>query len=130
MRRALWPGCSEDRHELEIEQLATGVVLVAEKEQGSFGGFVEVSVRRDHVDGASSAPVAYLEAWYVAPEFQGQGIGRQLLQHAERWASNQGFKELASDAELDNVGSIEAHRACGFTETCRAVHFIKRLRDS
>src|SRR5215207_10191433 len=102
MRRALWPSCSEERHELEIEQLGDGVVLVAEEQKGSLCGFVEVSIRRAHVEGASSAPVAYLEAWYVDPKFQGQGLGRQLLKHAEQWASNRGFVELASDAELDN----------------------------
>jgi aminoglycoside 6'-N-acetyltransferase I len=127
MRRALWPSCSEDRHRLEIEQLGPGIVLVAEQQKGSLCGFVEISVRRDHVEGTASSPVAYLEAWYVAPEFQEQGVGRQLLERGQQWACDQGFTELASDAELDNAGSIEAHRACGFTEAGRTVHFIKPL---
>jgi aminoglycoside 6'-N-acetyltransferase I len=129
MRRALWPNCSKDRHELEMEQLGGGVVLVAEKQKGFLCGFVEISIRRDHVEGASSAPVAYLEAWYVDPGFQAQGVGRQLLKHAEQWASDHGFEELASDAELDNTRGIDAHRACGFTETGRSVHFIRRLSN-
>ena len=131
MRYALWPQCSLERHELEIQQLSAsrdcGVVLVAVSEDGSLCGFAELAIRRDHVDGASSAPVAYLEGWYVDPELRGAGIGRKLLQAAEQWAAARGLRELASDAELDNDRALEVHRACGFTETCRAIHFIKPL---
>ncbi len=37
---------------------------------------------------------------------------------------------VASDAELDNARAIEVHRACGFTETCRAVHFMKPISSA
>ena len=46
---------------------------------------------------------------------------------AAQWAREQGFKEIASDAKCENRDSIAAHAACGFVETCRAVHFIKRI---
>ena len=131
MRYALWPDCSPERHQLEIRQLtaakACGLVLVAVRENGSLCGFAELSIRHDHVDGALSVPVAYLEGWYVDPDVRGVGIGRQLLAAAERWAAARGLRELASDAELDNPRSIQAHRSCGFTESCRAVHFIKPI---
>lgn len=131
MRCALWPDCSAERHQLEIRQLTTsteaGVVLVAERDNGALCGFAEVSIRRDHVDGASVVPIAYLEGWHVDADVRGRGIGRQLLEAAEKWAATRGLKELASDAELDNRGSIEAHASCGFIETCRAVHFIKTI---
>ena len=133
MRSALWPGCGALRHWLEIQQLTKssgeGIVLVAENDDdGSLCGFAEVSIRRDHVDGAASAPVAYLEGWYVDAQVRGRGIGRKLLAAVESWAAERGLNELASDAELDNKSSIKAHVSCGFTETCRAVHFIKPIR--
>jgi len=131
MRRALWPNCSEARHRLEIEQLNAfdggGTVLVVEKESGSLCGFAEISIRHDHVDGAESTPIPYLEGWYIDAAFRNQGTGRKLLEAAERWAASRGFTQLASDAELENVGSIRAHLRYGFTETCREVHFIKRI---
>ena len=102
-------------------------MLVAVREGGGLCGFAELSVRRDHVDGASAVPVAYLEGWYVDPDVRGRGIGLQLLDAAEKWAVVRGLKELASDAELNSPGSIEAHVSCGFTEICRAVHFIKPI---
>jgi len=132
MRNALWPDCSPQRHELEIQQLTAAedcaAVLVAVRENGSLCGFVEIAIRHDHVDGASSVPVAYLEGWYVDADVCGTGIGRRLLEAAEQWAAARGLKELASDAEIENHLSIQAHRSCGFTETCRAVHFIKPIQ--
>jgi len=131
MRHALWPDCNEERHALEIQQLsaknAGGIVLVAADDNGSLCGFAELSIRHDHVEGTSRVPVPYLEGWYVDDGFRGQGIGRRLIEQAGKWATEQGFAELASDSELQNTRSIRAHAACGFTETGRAVHFVKRL---
>jgi aminoglycoside 6'-N-acetyltransferase I len=132
LRRALWPDCSPARQWLEIQQLAAsqhpGVVIVAERDNRALCGFAEVSIRHEHVDGTSSVPVAYLEAWYVEREFRRQGIGRQLLEAVEAWAVARGLKELASDAELETPSSIATHLSCGFRETCRAVHFVKPIR--
>lgn len=131
LRYALWPECSPARQWLEIQNFAAsqqpGVVIVAQPENGRLCGFVEVSVRHDHVDGTESVPVAYLEAWYVEAEFRGRGIGRQMLEAVEAWALARGLKELASDAELENTTSVATHLSCGFRETCRAVHFVKTI---
>ena len=71
----------------------------------------------------------YLEAWYVKPEFQGLGYGRELMRHAEDWAREGGFDELASDSEIGNTRSIEMHKHLGFEEVERVVCFLKRLED-
>ncbi len=131
MRNALWPECSPERHALEIRELTRpangGIVLVATNDDGSLGGFIEISIRGDHVEGTSAVPVPYVEGWYVDPEIRGQKIGRKLLEAAEKWATARGFRELASDAEVSNPTGIRAHLASGFTETCRTVHFVKQI---
>jgi aminoglycoside 6'-N-acetyltransferase I len=130
MRCELWPECSAERHALEIREWASqsdGLLLVAESGEGGLCGFIEVSIRRDHVDGTTSSPVPYVEGWYVDGKYRGRGIGGQLLAAVEQWARDHGFKEIASDAELENHESIAAHAACGFIETCRAVHFVRRI---
>jgi len=128
LRFELWPQCPADRHELEVEQLlpSDGVVVVADAD-GQLIGFAEVSVRRDHVEGTRSAPVPYLEGWYVRAAHRGQGIGRRLLDFVEHWAISRGYGELASDAEIQNHQSIRLHRSLGFTEVGRSVHFVKKL---
>ncbi len=128
LRAELWPDCSLERHRLEIAQLgrSAGVVALAVRAAEPIG-FAEVSIRIDHVEGTSSTPVPYLEGWYVAPAYRGQGIGTALLEFAEAWARKRGYHEIASDAELDNEASILLHRRRGFAEVGRTVHFVKKL---
>jgi aminoglycoside 6'-N-acetyltransferase I len=129
LRRALWPDCPAERHSLEMDQLrcSDGVVLLAEDSDGQIVGFAEISIRRDHVEGTLSAPVPYLEGWYVIPGQRRRGIGRALIKSAESWALEAGFLELASDAESDNHDGIQAHRDLGFREVGRSVHFVRPL---
>jgi aminoglycoside 6'-N-acetyltransferase I len=130
LRRALWPDCPDGRHVLEMEQLlrSDGAILLAEERGGQVVGFAELSIRKDHVEGTTSAPVPYLEGWYVMPAHRGMGIGRALIRHVEEWALAAGFSEIASDAELNNPDSIRAHAHLGFREVGRTVHFVRRLK--
>ncbi len=107
---------------------AHGVVLLAEEPDGRAVGFAEVSVRRDHVEGTSSAPVPYLEGWYVVPGCRRRGIGRALIERVAEWALGAGFSELASDAEIGNIESLRAHEDLGFREVGRSVHFVLPLK--
>ena len=130
LRRVLWPDCSEHKHRLEISQVlqSDGVVFVAENDHGKLIGFAEVSLRRDHVDGASISPVPYLEGWLIEARYRKQGVGRALIEAVERWATARGYTELASDAELENLLSIRLHKRLGFSEIDRNVTFLKKLR--
>jgi aminoglycoside 6'-N-acetyltransferase I len=131
MRRSLWPDCSDEMHALEIERQIQqgdgGAVFVYEREKGGLGAFIELSIR-ERVDGSFSERVGYVEGWYVDPDLRGGGVGRQLMTRAEEWVTGWGLIELASDAEIENERSIDAHHALGFRETFRLAHFIKRLK--
>src|SRR5438552_7225529 len=129
LRRSLWPRCSDHKHRLEMAQLAKsgGIVLVAENSRGRLIGFAEVSLRHDHVDGASICPVPYLEAWFVEPSFRKRGLGRLLIDAVEHWAGTRGYTELASDALIENTLSISLHKRLGFSEIDRNVTFLKAL---
>ena len=63
----------------------------------------------------------------MAADLRGSGVGRALIAAAEQWARDRQYTELASDALLDNTGSYAAHRALGFEEVERAIHFRKAL---
>ena len=129
MRTTFWPECQPEMHEIEMKE-QTGsdrfAVYVFEREKGRLGGFIELAVR-DRVDGCMSPKVGYIEGWYVDSDLRGQGIGRLLVEQAETWTREQRLSELASDAELANEHSIQAHVALGFQETFRLVHFRKSL---
>ena len=101
-------------------------VFVAEREDGSVAGFVDVGARR-YADGCDTSPVGYIEAWYVDPDVRRKGYGRALLEAAEEWARGRGYREMASDAQLNNEISYEAHRRAGYAEVDRVVQFRKGL---
>lgn len=125
MRQLLWPDCPPDTHRAEMATLG-GAVFVAVRECGGLCGFVEASLR-SFAEGCDSGPVGYIEGWYVDPDSRRQRVGGRLLQAAEEWARASGCCEAASDAELDNVLSQQAHAALGYQEVGRSVHFRKPL---
>ena len=120
MRRTLWPDGAET-HGVEIEEFFSGAakepvaVLLADDPAGGPIGFAELSLRAC-AEGCRTSPVAYLEGWFVEEPARRQGVGRLLVEAAERWARGRGCRELASDSESGNDVSLAAHRAAGFEE--------------
>ncbi|MDJ0711871.1 MAG: GNAT family N-acetyltransferase [Woeseiaceae bacterium] len=102
-------------------------VLVADSGDGTLAGFVEIG-SRPYGEGCETSPVAYLEGWYVDSEYRRQGLGTQLVEAAEEWARSEGFREMASDTELDNEISLAAHTELGYEEVERQICFRKSLR--
>ena len=130
LRQFLWDESSDDEHRVELldiyEHHETQFVLVAEIDNGKLVGFLEASVR-PFVEDCHSDHVGYLEGWFVEPEYRKQGIGRRLVKAAENWAREKGCTEMASDAEVGNDLSLEAHLKFGYEETSRLVHLRKDL---
>jgi aminoglycoside 6'-N-acetyltransferase I len=129
MRAALWPDEDPDELAAEIPGLladANQLAVVAERADGLLGGFAEASVR-PFANGVDEQPCAFLEAWRVDEDLRHTGLGRALVSTVEEWARGRGFKELGSDALLENSVSHAAHRALGFVERERVVCFRKRL---
>lgn len=131
MRTALWPN-TNDNHKSEIEEYFSDTSIdivqayLAEIDNAVIG-FLELNIR-NFAEGSRSPRLPYVEAWYIEPERRGNGYGKQLMGMAEQWALEQGFKELASDTEIDNYKSIALHNHLGFKETERIVCFLKRLK--
>ncbi|MBA2735959.1 MAG: GNAT family N-acetyltransferase [Pyrinomonadaceae bacterium] len=130
LRQMLWDGSSEEEHKAEMmdiyEHTETQLVLVAEVAENLLGGFLEASIR-PFVEDCHSDHVGYLEGWFVEDKYRRNGIGRQLVSEAEKWAKRKGATEMASDAEVGNEMSLEAHQNLGYEETSRLVHLRKDL---
>ncbi len=130
MALELWPDYEPD----ELRAILDGLLPDDKQEpficrlgDGSPAGFLDLSTRTDYVEGTESSPVGYIEGIFVKDELRGTGIGRKLVEFAERWAADKGFTQLASDAELGNTDSHEFHKSVGFEETGRIVAFVKNL---
>jgi aminoglycoside 6'-N-acetyltransferase I len=130
LRQMLWDELTEEEHQAEMldiyEHTDSQLVLVAEKGDGKLIGFLEASIR-PFVEDCNTDNVGYLEGWFVEPGYRRSGIGRDLVRGAERWARKKGCTEMASDAEVGNDLSLEAHLKLGYDETSRLVHLRKEL---
>lgn len=129
LRCILWDETPEAEHRSEmldiLDHYETQQVFVAEND-GRLVGFLEASIR-PFVEDCYSDRVGYLEGWYVEQPFRRKGIGAELVRAAEKWAKINGCAEMASDAELGNTISAEAHTKLGYEETSRLIHFRKEL---
>lgn len=132
---SLWPESSTEEHGRELAEILEGkqrgslplVVFVAEGLDGALVGFIEIGLR-SHADGCDpSAPVGFVEGWFVTEGERRKGVGRQLIEAAEDWARRQGCKEMASDTWIDNGVSQRAHEALNFAVVDRCVHYRKAL---
>src|SRR3982751_3496977 len=109
LRKLLWDVGDDQEHKDEMLDILgdadSQLVIVAELDDGRRIGFLEASIR-PFVEDCETDRVGYLEGWYVEPEFRLQGIGRALVESAEKWARRKGCAEMASDAEIHNEGSV------------------------
>lgn len=101
-------------------------VFVWQRESGGLGGFISLSLR-PWAEGCDSMPVPYIEGWWVAPDLRHSGVGRALMETAERWCRDHNYRELGSDAALENEVSLRVHAAFGFKATLRLQFFRKEL---
>lgn len=133
LRRALWPDGSEAEHLAEMAEFLSQperfAQFVAYDGSNQAVGFVEASIRSDHVNGTESSPVAFLEGIYVLPAHRRHGVARALVAAVSGWAISRGVRELASDAALENELSHRVHEKLGFVETERVVYFRKALPE-
>jgi aminoglycoside 6'-N-acetyltransferase I len=129
MRLALWPNHSLQELQAEMAEISADLMLpvfVIARPDGTLGGFVETALR-PWASGCATRPVGYIEAWYVDLDLRRQGWGGWLVHAAEAWAAEQGCQEMASDCELDNSISYQAHLALGYEETLRIIEFRKSI---
>src|SRR5262245_47123438 len=129
MRAALWPDATVQLHAAEIETFLAGPdawSFIAETVDGEPAGFAEVALR-PYANGCETRPVPFLEGIWAEPRFRQQGLGAQLIAHIETILAARGFREIGSDALIDNRVSHAAHRAWGFSEIERVVYFRKVL---
>jgi aminoglycoside 6'-N-acetyltransferase I len=135
LRLALWPDSNPAKAAGEIAHFLAvpprpllpmlHAAFVCPRPDQGLCGLVEVSIR-DTAPGCQTNRIGYLEAWYVDPDWRGQGVGRVLVERAEAWAWAEGCREMASDTTPWYPLSPTAHAALGYEEVER--YFRKDLR--
>jgi N-acetylglutamate synthase-like GNAT family acetyltransferase len=93
---------------------------------GTLVGTVELERRPDHL---------WIENVAVAPSWQGRGLGRQLLRHAEDEARRSGLRALGLMTNERYVENIAMYTRYGYVETDRVPHqgtdlvYFRKLLD-
>lgn len=98
------------------------------EEAGELVALVETLAREDHL---------WVENVAVAPAWQGRGLGRRLLAHAEALARNAGLAELRLLTNAAFTANIALYERLGYAVTSReeypgrgtAVFLAKRLAE-
>jgi aminoglycoside 6'-N-acetyltransferase I len=131
MRHALWPTSSLAELRSELPDLVSRhdfAAFGAALPSGRLIGFLEVGTR-SVAEGAATSPVGYIEGMWVEVGVRRRGIARALVEAAIDWSLSRGYRELGSDAEIENTLSHAVHARLGFTETERLVTFLMDLRQ-
>ncbi|MBN2010839.1 GNAT family N-acetyltransferase [candidate division KSB1 bacterium] len=129
-----FPEFSEDELKHEAADMLRAdpnywMTIVAEEKPGKLCGYICGSIRQE-TPIIGRIKVGYVEAWYIEPDKQQQGIGTALYQTLEQWFLQQGCDIAKSDTDLQNDASINAHKRQGFAVSDRIVKFTKKLGDA
>jgi ribosomal protein S18 acetylase RimI-like enzyme len=88
-------------------------IFIAEDEEGKRAGFLHLQTQTDYFNGSK---VAYISDIAVDSAFEGQGIGRILLDKAEDWAREQDCSLLTLYVFSNNLRARKVYEKLGFKE--------------
>ena len=108
------------RHLEDDASRPAAAVFVAEEENGQIVGYI--STWQDREAGLGHIPNLALRV-----EFRGQGLGRQLLQHALKHFRDSGLTHAKIETLEQNAVGNHLYRDVGFQEVARQVHFVASL---
>lgn len=96
-----------------------GGVFVAE-EGGAVCGYI--TTRVDRITRKGRIPNLAVES-----AFQGQGIGRQLIQHALDYFRAEGLAVAVIETMTNNEAGQHLYPSCGFSEIARQIHYAMKV---
>lgn len=99
-----------------------GCIMVAQANEGVVGmcsGQLTVST-------AEGGPALLVEDVVVNPKWQGQGLGRRLMDQLSAWAKNKGVSRLQLLADRNNKTALDFYAKLGW-QTTELICLRKRL---
>ena|ERR1051325_7105363 len=105
------------------DQSADVAFFIAEDEKGLPLGFIHLETGTDYYRHEKHGHIANV---IVAPEGEGQGVGRMLLEKGEEWARTQGYRWLTLSVFAQNLRAREVYRRLGYGEDI--MKYVKELK--
>jgi ribosomal protein S18 acetylase RimI-like enzyme len=97
-------------------------VFVAEDSGGAPLGFIHLHAATEHYNHEEHG---HVEDLIVAPEGEGRGVGRALLEKAEEWARERGYRWLTLNVFAENLRARGVYKRLGYGEDM--VKYVKEL---
>jgi GNAT superfamily N-acetyltransferase len=97
-------------------------IFIAEDDQGVALGFIHLQSGKDYYYHEDHGHIADL---IVAPQAEGRGIGRVLIEKGEEWARSQGFRWLTVSVFAQNLRAREVYQRLGYGEDI--MKYVKEL---
>ncbi len=95
-------------------------IFVADDGEGRVLGYI--STRLDREAGKGRIPNLVVDA-----TARGQGIGRQLIEHALDYFRREGMSFVMIETMVNNPVGQHLYPSCGFVETGRQIHYAMKL---
>lgn len=73
-----------------------------------------------------ASPLLNIHDLIVHPDYRGHGLGRQLLQEAERQALDRGCSQITLEVRSDNAAAQRLYQSEGFTDCLPRMWFWKK----
>ena len=114
------------------EKVLTGVlsanfsetlIFIAEDENAAPLGFIHFRVSSDYYDSEKHGHISDI---VVAPEGEGRGVGKALMNFAEEWAKGSGFKWLTLNVFSRNDRARKLYEKLGYGED--TIKYLKELK--
>ena len=98
-------------------------IFVAEEESGALAGFIHLQTQTDYFSGEKHG---YISDVAVSKDFEGQGVGRMLLETAEDWTRKQGYPLLTLYVFAGNTRAQQIYEKRGFSQ--EVIKYVKAIR--
>jgi len=107
--------------EMLAETPKPNVTFIAEINNVSLG-FIHVRTHEDSISGETCGTIPLLA---ILPKSQGLGLGKTLIEHAEKWAKDLGCRLLHLEVFANNKKADSFYLNIGFKP--ETVHMIKTI---
>ena len=108
------------RHLDEDARRDTAGIFVAEDDSGAVAGYI--TTWRD-----ADAGIGHIPNLAIASPYRGQGLGRQLIEHALAEFRRAGLTHAKIETLAQNAVGNHLYTSLGFREVARQVHFVAKL---
>lgn len=106
---------------LELIASDCAEVLVAEINSEVVGsGYAKILEAKPY---QKYSPYAFLGFMYVRPDYRGQGVIQEILEHLVIWAGARGVSEVRLDVYAENVSAQKAYTKFGFRPSMLEMRF-------